>query len=89
MNEFLPIVGGVLIGLACSIQRAPQWRRACWVGLSIACGIAVTVLTGELKISWGFLLIDIPLVAGSAMAVTALWKHFQCTAPYCWPRGCD
>jgi hypothetical protein len=80
MNELFPIVCGVLIGLACRAERAPRWRCACWVRLSIACGIAATVFSGEFKISWSFLLIDVPLAFGSALAVTALRKHRLCAA---------
>jgi hypothetical protein len=40
------------------------------VGLafSVVAGVLATVVSGEWRISWAFLLIDIPLVAGSAVA---------------------
>jgi hypothetical protein len=35
---------------------------------SILLGTAATIVSGEYKVSWGFLLIDIPLVALSSLA---------------------
>ena len=67
MSELFPIVAGLLCGLLLGSLTA---RRRVIVGLafSVAAGVLATVLSGEWRISWAFLLIDIPLVAGSAVA---------------------
>jgi hypothetical protein len=62
MHEFFPIAAGLLVGVALALI-APRLRL--WLGalLAVVLGIAATVISGEYKIGWEFLLIDIPLVA--------------------------
>ncbi|MFC5264304.1 hypothetical protein ACFPJ1_19520 [Kribbella qitaiheensis] len=68
MNELLPILGGLLLGVV--LQRAHSLRtRLLFGGISaIIVGAVATIVSGEYLISWGFLLVDIPLVAVSAAA---------------------
>lgn len=72
MNEIFPVFGGLLVGLVCSLIRSP--RRRAWVltGLSLAVGYLATVISGEYRVSWSFLCVDVPLVAGSALATLIL-----------------
>jgi hypothetical protein len=67
LNELFPIVAGALLGLVVGTVR-PSLRL--WVGIPIAAvlGILATVVSGEFRIGWEFLLIDIPLVGASAAA---------------------
>jgi hypothetical protein len=65
MNEVFPIVSGLIIGLLVGLLR-PSLRLGVAVLLSVAFGVVATVVSGEFRISWGYLLVDIPLVAGSA-----------------------
>jgi hypothetical protein len=67
VTEFFPIVAGLLCGLLLGSLTA---RRRVVVGLafSVVAGVLATVVSGEWWISWAFLLIDIPLVAVSAVA---------------------
>jgi hypothetical protein len=65
MDELFPVVSGVVLGaIVAGIRRSLRL----WVGipLSIALGVAATVLSGEFEVGWEYLLIDIPLVAVSA-----------------------
>ena len=66
MTELFPIVAGLLCGLVLGSVTA---RRRVLVGLafSVVAGVLATVVSGEWRISWAFLLIDIPLVALSAV----------------------
>ena len=66
MSELFPIAAGLLCGLLLGTLTA---RRRVVVGLafSVVAGILATVVSGEWRISWAFLLIDIPLVAVSAV----------------------
>jgi hypothetical protein len=67
MTEFFPIAAGLLCGLLLGSLTA---RRRVIVGVvfSVVAGVLATVVSGEWRISWAFLLIDIPLVAVSAVA---------------------
>ena len=71
MSELFPIVSGILIGSVLGYLR-PALRVRVGAVLAILFGIAATVLSGEFLVSWGFLLIDIPLVAVCAAA--SLWS---------------
>jgi hypothetical protein len=66
VEEIFPITVGMICGLLLGSLTA---RRRLAVGLviSIVAGFLATVLSGEWRISWAFLLIDIPLVAGCAV----------------------
>ena len=74
MTEFFPIVAGLLCGLLLGSLTA---RRRVIVGLafSVVAGVLATVVSGEWRISWAFLLIDIPLVAVSAVAGALLSRR--------------
>lgn len=74
MTEFFPIVAGLLCGLLLGSLTA---RRRVIVGLafSVVAGVLATVVSGEWRISWAFLLIDIPLVAVSAVAGNLLSRR--------------
>ena len=67
VEELLPVASGLLIGLLLGLLR-PSLRVPIGVTLIIAFGVLATVVSGEYLISWSFLLIDIPLVAISAVA---------------------
>ncbi|MGY1670340.1 hypothetical protein [Geodermatophilus sp. SYSU D00710] len=66
MAELFPITAGLLCGLLLGSLTA---RRRVLVGLtfSVVAGVLATVVSGEWRISWAFLLIDIPLVAVGAV----------------------
>jgi hypothetical protein len=66
VTEFFPVVAGLACGVLLGSLTA---RRRVIVGLifSVVAGVLATVVSGEWRISWAFLLIDIPLVAVSAV----------------------
>ena len=66
MQEFLPITAGLVSGLLVG-SLSSRSRPAAGLVLSIVLGFLATVLSGEWRISWPFLLVDIPLVAGCAV----------------------
>jgi hypothetical protein len=65
MTELLPIAAGALLGLVAGRLSPPPRLRAI-LPLSILLGIAISAVTGELSISWGYVLVDVPGVALSA-----------------------
>lgn len=72
MNELFPMVSGLILGSALTRIR-PRMRLTVAVGASVVLGTIATVISGEYKIGWEFLLIDIPLVAvSSAFAFAAV-----------------
>jgi hypothetical protein len=64
VNEVFPILSGLLAGVALGLLR-PKTRLITGVLAAIVLGTAATVVSGEYKLGWEFLLIDIPLVAAS------------------------
>lgn len=67
MGELFPLTFGVILGAALGFVR-PSIRLPVGAALAIVLGVLATVVTGEFKSSWGYLLIDIPLVALAALA---------------------
>ncbi len=71
MHELFPVLGGVVVGFLASLLR-PFLRLGFTVLLSVVLGRAATVLSGEFRIGWEYLLLDVPLVAGAAVAADAV-----------------
>lgn len=65
--EIFPIISGVMLGCVLGYLR-PTLRWRVGIALAILFGVLATVISGEFLLSWGFLLIDIPLVGVSAAA---------------------
>jgi hypothetical protein len=78
MNELFPVACGILVGSVLGVLR-PAGRLWLAVLLSILLGFAATVLSGEFRIGWEYLLIDIPLVAmstaGAYLALGAMVRR--------------
>jgi hypothetical protein len=65
MSELFPVLCGACAGLALgTIPPARRFRLG--LLLSVLLGITATIVSGEFRIGWEYLLIDIPLVAVSA-----------------------
>jgi hypothetical protein len=65
MHELLPIAAGLCVGAAITLVR-PSLRVPVGVAASVVIGVLATIVSGEFRISWDFLLIDIP---GTGIAV--------------------
>jgi hypothetical protein len=61
MQELIPIGFGLVLGATLGFVR-PSIRLPVGAALSVALGTLATVVTGEFKVSWEYLLVDIPLV---------------------------
>jgi hypothetical protein len=66
MNELLPIVGGLVLGVLLTLVQRPRLRVALGVLGAFATGFLATVASGEYRIGWEYLLFDVPLSALSA-----------------------
>lgn len=71
MSELVPLYSGALLGLLVGFLR-PSQRIAVLAPLSILLGICASAVTGELSITWEYVLVDIPLVAASATVGLAI-----------------
>lgn len=67
MNELLPLISGLVVGVALGFL-APRLRLLFGGISAFVLGVLATVVSGEFKLSWAFLLIDIPLVAAASVA---------------------
>ena len=80
MQELIPIGCGLLLGAALGYIR-PSMRLAVGAALAIVLGVCATLVTGEFELTWGYVLVDIPLVAlatvlalVSARRMTPAWR---------------
>lgn len=78
MYEILAIVAGVVIGLIAARLSSTALKIATIIMGSVAVGAIVSSISGELSISWGFLVFDIGQVliaAAVAMTLSAVWRN--------------
>jgi hypothetical protein len=69
MGEVLPVIGGAVVGALALQTHSPRWRWALIVIGSIVAGALASFANGELEISAGFLLVDVPLALLGALVV--------------------
>jgi uncharacterized membrane protein AbrB (regulator of aidB expression) len=65
VQELVPLLSGFAAGVVLGALR-PSLRLPVGALLSVVLGVLATIVTGEFKTSWEFVLIDIPLVALAA-----------------------
>jgi hypothetical protein len=66
VHELFPLASGLLLGALLGLLR-PSIRAPVGIVAAVALGVLATVVSGEFRVSWEFLLFDIPLVAVSAV----------------------
>jgi hypothetical protein len=74
MHELFPIACGLGVGVLVGAIR-PSLRLPVATVLAVVLGTAATIISGEYRIGWEFLLIDIPLVALCAAAAFAATRR--------------
>ncbi len=84
MEEVFPVGSGVVLGLAIAYLVRGRVRLWTLAGGSVLLGTAASWLSGELAVSWGYLLIDIGqvLVAGGLTWILAARWRRQATAAH-------
>jgi hypothetical protein len=65
MQELFPLACGLLLGATLGALR-PSLRLPLGALLAVLLGVLATVVTGEFRLSWDYVLFDIPLVAVAA-----------------------
>ncbi len=66
MQELVPLFSGLAVGVTLgAVKPYMRW----WLGalLAMALGIFATVVAGEFKASWAYVLVDIALVAAASV----------------------
>jgi hypothetical protein len=66
MQEIVPVAFGLILGLALGYVRS-SIRLPLGCLLAVLLGVVATVGSGEFTSSWGYLLVDIPLVAVASL----------------------
>ena len=80
MGELFPVLAGVCIGFAVQWIASVRMRNVALFVLSLLAGFTASFISGELFVSWDFLIFDIPLVFLGAV-VTAVALTWQRTRP--------
>jgi hypothetical protein len=75
MHEVFPVVAGIAVGLVALRVTSLQLRWLLVAVASVIFGVLATIISGEALMGWAFVLIDIPLVLGTAIGtmVVAPW----------------
>ncbi len=71
--EILPVLSGMVLGCVLGCVH-PSRRWTAGAVLAFVLGVLATIASGEFRLSWNYVLVDVPLVAGSA-AVTLIAVH--------------
>jgi hypothetical protein len=77
MHELFPIVAGVLTALVVQGVVATRLRAVSIVGSSIVFGALASLISGELLVSWAYLVFDFAQVLITAIATTVLIAWWQ------------
>lgn len=79
MTELFPLGAGLVLGTLLGYVR-PSIRVPLGVPLATAFGVLATVASGEFKMTWAYLLIDIPLVGVAAVTGFLVARRLALTA---------
>jgi hypothetical protein len=69
LGEILPVIGGMIVGAVALQIRSARWRWAFVAIGNVVAGALASFVNGELEISAGFLLVDVPLALVGAGVV--------------------
>ncbi len=77
MRELFPILAGICIGFILPRIASIRMRNITLFVLSMLAGFTASYISGELFVSWDFLLFDIPLVFLGATATLLIltWQR--------------
>jgi high-affinity Fe2+/Pb2+ permease len=78
MDEVLPVLAGIAVGLVAERLPSSIPRTVFIAALGVAFGFAASWLSGELAISWVYLLIDTAQVVAASiltMGLVVAWRR--------------
>ena len=70
MDEVFPVLAGVVVGLASALVKSMSSKAILTGLMGLAFGVCASWISGELSISWVYLVVDAAQVIGAA-AMTA------------------
>jgi hypothetical protein len=77
MEEVFPVLAGVVVGLV-THRVAPTWLRVVAVVLlGLAFGAIASWVSGELAISWVYVVIDTAQVIGASVMIAVLVRAWR------------
>ena len=77
MYEFVPLLSGVVLGLVIAQIANRTVKGVVTIVLSILIGYAASALSGELALSWLYLIFDAAQVLFAAVATAFLLARWQ------------
>jgi len=78
MDEVFPVLAGVVVGIVTHRVRSVRLHAVLVAVLGFACGTMASWISGELAVSWSYLLIDIAQVIAASIMTTVLigvWRR--------------
>ena len=67
MDEVFPLLAGLLVGVLAARLLAPRQRVIAIVLASLAIGLLAALVSGELAVSWAFVVFDVGQVLLAAL----------------------
>ena len=80
MEEVFPVIAGVIVGLVAHLVRSTRSRAALIGVFAVGFGACASWVSGELAVSWTYLLIDVAQVHAASIMTTVLvgaWLRHQ------------
>lgn len=80
MEEVLPILAGVAVGLVAYLVGSNRLRALLTIIFGVAFGSVASWMSGELAVSWVYLAVDTAQVVGASvitMCLLSLWLRRQ------------
>jgi hypothetical protein len=78
MEEVFPVLAGIAVGLV-THRASPLWLRAVIVAvLGVAFGALASWVSGELAVSWAYILVDtaqVVVVAVMTAVLVSVWQR--------------
>jgi hypothetical protein len=74
MQELFPFGCGLLLGATLGYVR-PAMRLPMGGLFAVVLGVCATLVTGEFKASWAYVIVDIPLVACATFLALIVARH--------------
>lgn len=77
MYEVFPVLAGVSLGLVLHFWGRPWLRGGALLAVGVGLGVMAALVSGELLVSWSFVIVDTALVLLAAAVTVALAAWWQ------------
>jgi hypothetical protein len=76
--ELIPILSGLLLGALLG-RMEPVSRKRIGLSAALAVSFLATILSGEYRVSWGFLVLDTVLVIAGSLVTLVTLHRVRCS----------